>query len=125
MNVPEVMLSGLDLIVVEQRLHDKRKGTIRRITDISEISGVLEGKTKTKLIYEYDMVTDSIKRTNNQIEFIKKLQTFTGWSNEKMEKELRKRKVFLKKLLDQNTRSMNEVYRACVQFIYEEEEETN
>ncbi|MBI5884958.1 CpaF family protein, partial [archaeon] len=40
MNVPSVMLAGLDLIVMEQKLHDKRLGTIRRITQIGELTGV-------------------------------------------------------------------------------------
>ncbi|MCX6803666.1 MAG: ATPase, T2SS/T4P/T4SS family, partial [Candidatus Diapherotrites archaeon] len=31
MNVPSIMLSGLDLIVVEHRYYDRKKGTLRRI----------------------------------------------------------------------------------------------
>ncbi|MDD5464425.1 MAG: ATPase, T2SS/T4P/T4SS family, partial [Candidatus Moranbacteria bacterium] len=123
MNVPEVMLSGLDLIIVEQRLHDKQKGTIRRITDISEVSGVLEHKTVTKMIYEYDHVEDKVKRTKNEISFIKLLQRFTGWPNEKMSMELDKRKKFLKKLNDQNIHKMQEVHDACQDFTLKEEEE--
>ncbi|MBI2597994.1 MAG: Flp pilus assembly complex ATPase component TadA, partial [Candidatus Diapherotrites archaeon] len=120
MNVPEVMLSGLDIIVVEQRLHDKKMGTIRRITDISEVSGVLEGKTATKLIYEYDHVADKLKRTKNEITFLKILQRFTGWSSEKMNQELEKRKKFLKYIVDKKIRKMQDVYDACQKFVYEQ-----
>lgn len=123
MNVPEVMLSGLDLIVVEQRLHDKNRGTIRRITDISEVSGVLEKKTATKLIYEYDHVSDTLKRTKSEITFLQILKKFTGWSDERLHEEMEKRKKFLKHLMDKNIRSMNDVYVSVQDFIYKEEQE--
>ena len=48
MNVPKMMLSGLDMIIVQNRLHDRRKGTIRRIVEISEITGVLEDNVRTQ-----------------------------------------------------------------------------
>ena len=35
-------------IVMEARLHDRKKGTIRRVTEIAEVFGVLEGKLETQ-----------------------------------------------------------------------------
>lgn len=119
MNVPEVMLSGLDFILVEHRIHDKKKGTIRRITEIAEVSGVLEGKATTQVIYERDAPTDTLKRTNIPVAYLNGLQKLTGFSKKQIEAEWLARKRVLKNLVDNNIRSMAEVSRACQAYLEE------
>ncbi|MBS3058560.1 MAG: CpaF family protein [Candidatus Diapherotrites archaeon] len=70
MNVPEVMLSGLDFIIIENRLHDRKKGTIRRVTEISEVTGVLEKRAQTQTIFERDPTDDSLKRTQIPSQYV-------------------------------------------------------
>ncbi|MBI4044892.1 MAG: CpaF family protein [Candidatus Diapherotrites archaeon] len=120
MNVPEVMLSGLDFILVEHRLHDKKKGTIRRVTEIAEVAGSLEGKTKTVAIFQYDPASDSISRTKNSSEYLKAVAIFSGKTVDSVEKEIKKREKFLKELIDNETHAMDKVTQMCLDFIDKE-----
>ena len=117
MNVPEVMLSGLDLIIVEHRIHDKKKGTIRRITEIAEVTGVLENKTSTQTLFERDALRDKLIKSNAESGYIKTLMKFTGYNAKQIEKELNDREKFLKKLIDKKIRDMQEVAEAMRDFL--------
>jgi len=116
MNVPEVMLSGLDLIIVQHKIHDKRKGTIRRVTQIAEISGVLMKRAQTQTIFERNPVTDELEKTTVPIKFLKILEDFTGQNKKSLEKDWADRKAFLEKLQKQDIRSLVEVKKATQEF---------
>ncbi len=116
MNVPEVMLSGLDFIIIEHKIHDKRKGTIRRITEIAEISGVLLKRAQTQTIFLREPVKDTIERTNIPIKFLKILQDFTGRSRKSIEDEWTRRKIFLEKLQKEGIRGLEDVKKATQEF---------
>ena len=109
MNVPEMMMSGLNFILVQHRLHDKKQGTIRRVTEIAEVTGVIEGKTKTQAVYKRDAKTDSLKRTKNPIKYLELLGEMTGQSEKQIEDEIKKRTEFLQRLVKQKKRSMEDV----------------
>jgi len=117
MNVPEVMLSGLDLIIIEHKIHDKRKGTIRRISEIAEVSGVLLRKAQTQTIFQRNPVTDTIERTNVPIKFLKVLQDFTGLSRKAIEVNWKKRQIFLEKLQKRGVRGIEEVKKETQTFV--------
>lgn len=117
MNVPEVMLSGLDLIIIEHKIHDKRKGTIRRIAEIAEVSGVLLKRAQTQTIFLRDPVKDTIERTNIPIKYIRILQDFTGLSRKEVEENWRQRKLFLENLQKNDIRELHEVKKATQQFL--------
>lgn len=123
MNVPEIMLSGLDLIIVQHRLHDRKKGTIRRVTEVAELTGVLEGKAQTQTIFERDPVDDTIKRTDIPSVYIKKLQEFTGSSKKQIDSELNDRQRFLETLTKKSIRSMSDVSKATQEFLLEKKEQ--
>ncbi len=117
MNVPEVMLSGLDFVLIEHRLHDKKKGTIRRITEIAEVGGVLEGKSTTQTVFERDAVTDQLMRSNFSSNYLRTLEKYTGLSKKQIDAELKDRERFLKGLVDKNIRSIAEVSKACQDYL--------
>jgi flagellar protein FlaI len=119
MNVPEVMLAGLDFIIVEHRLHDKKKGTIRRITEIAEITGVLEGKTSTNTLFERDPVQDQINRTSFPSPYLATLQKYTGFTKKQIENEIREREELLKELVRKNIRSMPETTKIIQNYFQE------
>ncbi|MBN1941522.1 MAG: CpaF family protein [Candidatus Diapherotrites archaeon] len=112
MNVPELMLSGLDFIIITHRLHDRRKGTIRRITEISEVGGVLSGKAQTQTIFERDAVNDTISKTTIPIKFLKVLADFTGTTRKFLESEIESRAIFLQTLGKKGIRDMRSVREA-------------
>ncbi|MCK4670882.1 MAG: CpaF family protein [Nanoarchaeota archaeon] len=122
MNVPEIMLSGLDMIIVQHRLHDRKKGTIRRITEVAELTGVLEGRAQSQTIFERDPVDDTIRRTNIPSVYIKKLQDFTGMTRKQLDSEMNDRERFLETLVKKGIRSMEDVSRATQDFLLEKKE---
>ncbi len=107
MNVPVTMLSGLDFVLVQHRLHDKKKGTIRRITELSEVTGALQKKPETQTLFERTASKDSIEKTNIPSNYLKKLQDLSGLTNQQILEELKKRENFLKKLIQEKKREMS------------------
>ncbi len=117
MNVPKIMLAGLDFIIVEHRYHDRKKGTIRRISEIAEVYGALDGKPKTQTLFQRDPVRDVIEQTLMQSEYIKMLQDFSGLSKEKISAELEIRKKFLEQLVESNIRELSVVSDKAKDFL--------
>ena len=117
MSVPEVMLSALDLIIIQQRLHDKKMGTIRRITEIAQISGVLKGKTKVENIFERNPAKDKLEKTKTIVKYFEILEGLTGLSKKQIEDELKKRESFLAKLAKNNVRDMFTVSKELEKFL--------
>ncbi|MBI4210524.1 MAG: Flp pilus assembly complex ATPase component TadA [Candidatus Diapherotrites archaeon] len=109
MNVPEVMLSGLNFIIIQHRLHDKKIGTIRRITEISEVTGTLRGKAKTEMIFKRDALSDTLKRTDAAMEYMVTLQDMTGMTRKQIEQEISRRADFLQKLVSEKEMASKEV----------------
>ncbi|MBN2127199.1 MAG: CpaF family protein, partial [Candidatus Diapherotrites archaeon] len=91
MNVPEIMMSGLNFVLVQNRIHDRKKGTIRRITEIAEVTGALEGQTKTQTIFEWDATTDKLIKTEIGVNYIKELEKYTGMNRKQIENEVLER----------------------------------
>jgi flagellar protein FlaI len=116
MNVPEVMLSGLDIIIVEHKIHDRRKGTIRRITEIAELSGVLMKHAQTQTIFIRDPARDVLERTNAPIKFLKILEDFTGLSAKAIEDNWNERRAFLENMQKKGVRGMDDVKRLAQEF---------
>lgn len=119
MNVPSIMMSGLDMILVEHRYYDRKKGTIRRVSEIAEVYGALEGNPKTQTIYQRDPSRDILEKTLVDSKYLKMLQNFTGNSKDRIEAELNSRKNFLDSLAAQNIRSLSEVSERAKKFINE------
>ncbi len=117
MNVPQLMLAGLDFIIIEHRLHDRKKGTIRRVTEIAEVTGVLEGKPQTTAIFERDPVKDVLERTSASSKYLNALMQFTGLSKKQLEDIIDGRQKFLQELVKKNARSTAEVAKACQDYL--------
>jgi archaeal flagellar protein FlaI len=117
MNVPDVMVSGLNIILVQNRIHDKKKGTIRRIIEISEVTGALEGKAKAQSIFERDAEKDALQRTSLPSVYLKELERFTGLKMKEIEKEIDDRAQFLESLSKNNIRKMSEVSQKCGEYL--------
>ena len=56
------MLSGLDLIIIQARLHVNGK-TARKITEVAEIAGMEGEKPRLNAIWKYNAATDQIEET--------------------------------------------------------------
>ncbi|MDD3159390.1 MAG: CpaF family protein [Candidatus ainarchaeum sp.] len=117
MNVPQLMLSGLDFVICQHRYHDRQKGTIRRISEIAEVKGALEGHAKTETIFLRDPVKDRLEKTLINSKFLKILQDFTGLTNNQLQAEIEIRKMFLDNLAERNIRGLIEVKKEMTNFL--------
>jgi flagellar protein FlaI len=117
MSVPSIMMSGLDLIIVEHRYYDRKKGTIRRVSEIAEVYGALDGHPQTQTIFQRDPARDELDRTLIESKYLKVLQTFTGIPKDKIMAEMSARKTFLDNLVAKNIRSLAEVSQSAKDFI--------
>ncbi len=117
MKVPETMLSALDLIVVQKKIHDRRKGTIRRVTQVAELTGVIEEEPNFIYLFERDAAADKINSTGVPSQFLQKLQKFTGASHAEIEQEVEKRKKFLEKLVKEDVEGMENVCMELHKFV--------
>lgn len=109
MNVPPLMLAALNLIVVQKRIHDRRKGTIRRVTEVAEVTGVLEQNTQLVYLYEWDAATDTLKSTGVPSKFLQELSRYTGLSHAEIQAEIKKRQEFLEGLVEQRVIAIDDV----------------
>ena len=117
MNVPQVMLSGLNFIIVEHRLHDKRKGTIRRVTELAEVSGILEGKPQTEALFVWDAAKDDITRTDVPCAYLKELSKLSGMTMQQVEREIKRRQDFLQALVKRKVRGIAETSKEMENFL--------
>lgn len=108
MEVPMLMLAGLDLIIVEKKLNTS-KGQVRRITEIAEIDGVFENNPKANIIFRWNPRTDNLERTEQPIKLFEVIKTYTKHSDSEIADILTKRISFINELVNKNIRDINEV----------------
>ncbi len=119
MDVPSVMLSGLNFVVVANIFHSSSKGSFRRVTEIAEVSGVLQGKPATNPIFTWDPVRDELIRTNVPVHYLERLSQLTGKSKDEIELEIKRRERFLQGLVERKVRDLKTVSQLSQQFVEE------
>ena len=116
MSVPEVMLSGLNFVIVENLFHSSQRGSFRRVTEIAEVTGVIEGKAHTLPIFTWDPIKDEFVRSTAPIKYLDRLSSLSGKSIPELEAELRKRERFIQGLIDRDVREMKAVSQLAQEF---------
>lgn len=116
-NVPEVMISSLNLILMQNRIHDRRKGTLRRITEIAEVNSAAGDTPSLQTLFEWDPVTDTFKETGNESYYLQLLSKYTGFTQADIERELKLRESLLRELARNNKRGINEVCEVTQSFV--------
>jgi flagellar protein FlaI len=119
MDVPMLMLAGLDFIVVEKRMNTSR-GLVRRIVEIAEITGVFENSPKANIIFRWNPQTDTLERTTEPIRFFDIIKTYTKYGDEDLKRILEERIMLINDLVKKNIRAINDVSKA-VQEVYTKE----
>ncbi len=108
-SVPPIMINALNFIIMQHRLHDRRKGVIRRITEIAEVNTDENEKPKLTILYKWDASKDKLLPTGIPSNFIQTLATFTGLQKSEIYDEIEKRKKILMDLSAKGIRNIEEV----------------
>jgi flagellar protein FlaI len=123
MDVPLMMLSSLDLILMEARISLGDKGLIRRITEVTEIGGLSEDTLALSKIYEWDPAKDELQSTGTPSKLKQDLAKELGIPAKEVNNELEKRRLVLDYLLKQNIREFSEV-RSWIESYYADSDKT-
>ncbi len=123
MNVPVITIPALDLIVMQARYTHEKRGSIRRVIEITEVDGVSEGTVALSKLYEYDPVADKLRSTGTPSTLKQELAKQVGISVEEVNRELERRKLVLDYLLKNNIRDIYDV-RRWVESYYSNPEST-
>lgn len=110
MAVPKIMLSALNFIVMQQRTYDRRKGLIRRVTEIAEVVSNDDDKLPDlQILYRWDPVKDVLSNTGTPSHYFQALAQYTGQPVEAIRKDLADRMKLLKELNEKGIRELDEV----------------
>ncbi len=110
MNVPKVMIPSLNLILMQNRFTHRGK-TVRRITEIAEITGIEDGNIQMNNIFEWDPKDDAVKPTGTPSMIMARLADLKGIPQEEAKDELKTRREVLEYLINENLRNIKEVSR--------------
>ncbi len=109
MNVPIRMIPLLNLIVVMNRIFDRKRGMMRRITQVSEVSGVEGEVVQLGDIFYYDINSDQVKRTDYPILLTEKIAKDCGITKKRLNTELLIREKVLQYMMAKGIRDNDAV----------------
>ncbi|EEB73584.1 Type II/IV secretion system protein kinase [Thermococcus sp. AM4] len=121
MNVPRIMIPALDIILMQVRFNSRKKGTVRRVTEIAEISGIEGESIQLNKLYKYDPAKDELQPTEVPSRVINELARHTGMSISELEMEREKRKIILEWMMEKGIRSIEEVGHYIKMFYIDED----
>ncbi|MDV3103793.1 ATPase, T2SS/T4P/T4SS family [Thermococcus waiotapuensis] len=109
MNVPRIMIPALDIILMQVRFNSRKKGTVRRVTEIAEISGIEGESIQLNKLYKYDPAKDELIATEVPSRVLNELSRHTGMSTSELELEREKRRIILEWMIERGIRGLEEV----------------
>ena len=105
MSVPIRMMPLINLIIVMNRIYDRKLGMIRRITQVSEISGIEGEVVQMGEIYEWDPNLDKISRTAYPILLLDKIADKCSIPKKRLQTEMLVREKVLQYMVNNSIRN--------------------
>lgn len=119
MNVPITMIPSLDLIVMEERFFDERRGTIRRITEVAELFVDEGGEILQNSIYKWNPAQDEIKSTAIPKKTQFKLEQAAARMGTDFETELKARQELIQELISKGIARFEDIYPKVSEYVTE------
>ncbi len=98
-NVPKIMLTALNFVVMQNKIHDRKRGLLRRVTEFAEVIPSDDGSFTMQVLYSWDPVTDEMKSTGRESYYLQELKRYTGLNDEQIEAEIAARQEVLEGLV--------------------------
>lgn len=111
MSVPEIMITAIDFIVMQNRIYRPDGVSYRRISEVAEVVGIEEGTVQLNKIFEWNPETDKIENVSIASKTLSEIAKLSGQSLNDLYKEIGNRQIVLQHMLSHNIRSVNEVNR--------------
>ena len=124
MNVPKIMISSIDFIIMEKRIYRSDGISYRRITEIAEVTGMEEGTIQLSKLFQWDSERDEFKNSklfqwdSERDEFknltivsktLEEMANLKGVHISKLNEEWKKRQVVLNYLVKNNISSQKDI----------------
>lgn len=109
MSVPNIMISAIDFIIMQNRIYRSDGVSFRRISEVAEVSGIEEGVIQLNKIFEWDPQSDTIKNVGITSKTLTEIDNVSGNSLNSLYDEIKNREIVLQHMVDQNIRSIRDV----------------
>lgn len=109
MSVPNIMISAIDFIIMQNRIYRSDGVSFRRISEVAEVSGIEEGVIQLNKIFEWDPQSDTIKNVGITSKTLTEIANVGGNSLNSLYDEIKNREIVLQHMVDQNIRSIRDV----------------
>lgn len=109
MSVPNIMISAIDFIIMQNRIYRPDGVSFRRISEVAEVSGIEEGVIQLNKIFEWDPQSDTIKNVGITSKTLTEIAKVSGNSLNSLYDEIKNREIVLQHMVNQNIRSIRDV----------------
>ncbi|WP_299525675.1 CpaF family protein [uncultured Methanobrevibacter sp.] len=109
MSVPNIMISAIDFIIMQNRIYKPNGVSFRRISEVAEVSGIEEGVVQLNKIFEWDPQSDTIKNVGITSKTLTEIANVSGNSLNNLYDEIKNREIVLQHMVNQNIRSIKDV----------------
>lgn len=109
MNVPQIMISAIDFIIMQKRIYLPNGVSFRRISEVAEISGVEEGTIQLNKIFEWNPQKDQIEKVGIASKTLADIGKISGHTLNDLNHEIANREAVLNHMLNMNIRSIKDV----------------
>lgn len=109
MSVPNIMISAIDFIIMQNRIYRSDGVSFRRISEVTEVSGIEEGVIQLNKIFEWDPQSDTIKNVGITSKTLTEIANVSGNSLNSLYDEIKNREIVLQHMVDWNIRSIRDV----------------
>lgn len=108
-NVPKIMLSALDLIVVQYR---NRRTGIRRTLEVAEI----DDRGNQKVVYRWNPRTDKLEKIDEFSVLADRIALYTGMTSKEMKADIASKVKVLNAMVDHNYTDIEQVGRIVAEY---------
>lgn len=109
MSVPNIMISAIDFIIMQNRIYKPDGVSFRRISEVAEVSGIEEGVVQLNKIFEWDPQSDTIKNVGIASKTLAEIAKVSGNSLNSLHEEIKNREIVLQHMVNQNISSIRDV----------------
>lgn len=109
MEVPKIMVSAIDFIIMQNRIYKPNGVSYRRISEVAEIAGVEEGTIQLNKLFKWNPQSDEIENIGVASKTIAELAKLSGTNVNNLYSEIKTRKQVLDKLVHYNIHKIGEV----------------
>jgi flagellar protein FlaI len=109
MSVPEIMITAIDFIIMQNRIYMPDGVSYRRISEVAEVVGIEEGTVQLNKIFEWNPETDKIENVSVASKTLSEIAKLSGKPLNYLYEEIGNRQLVLEHMINHNINSVEGV----------------